>query len=49
MHEVCLVPDDPGRATADRIAADLSDVIRVGARPLTVQLARTAHPGKASA
>lgn len=36
IHELCLVPDDIDPALADRIKADMSAAIHVGARPLTV-------------
>jgi SAM-dependent methyltransferase len=35
LHELCLLPDDLDPALAERIAADLSDALHVGARPLT--------------
>jgi SAM-dependent methyltransferase len=35
IHELCLLPDDIDQTLADRIAADLRDSLRVGARPLT--------------
>lgn len=36
VHELSLVPDDIDTDTVDRIRADLSRTIRIGARPLTV-------------
>lgn len=52
IHELCLRPDDLDPATADDIAAQLSDIIQVGARPLTVTSWRellTAHGLRISA
>jgi SAM-dependent methyltransferase len=36
IHELCLRPDELDPAVAERIAAELSRAIHVGARPLTV-------------
>lgn len=36
IHELCLLPDDVPDAVREAIAADLSDEIHVGVRPLTV-------------
>ena len=36
IHELCLVPDDLDASLKDAINKSLSDVIHVGARPLTV-------------
>ncbi len=35
IHELSLTPDDPDEASRQQIAADLSQAIHVGARPLT--------------
>jgi SAM-dependent methyltransferase len=41
IHELCLVPDDLDERLKERILRDLSAVIHVGARPLTVAEWRT--------
>ncbi|TFV63943.1 class I SAM-dependent methyltransferase [Geodermatophilus sp. DF01-2] len=36
IHELCLLPDDLDESAAERVRADLSRTIRIGARPSTV-------------